>query len=184
MTDLSRLLNAPDHFALFDLSRAFSIDPESLQSKYLELTRATHPDFAGADAEAQIAAMDLSARVNDAYKVLSDPEERANYLLGLLGGPAKEEDKSLPKGFLEQMLMVREEMEEAQASNDATTLKAMEQDARGRRENHLLRVTQLFDQLTSQSDSSTTRRAIRLELNALRYIERMLEQIYPSKDIL
>ncbi len=180
MADLTQLAAAADHFAMFNLPRQFSIDPAAFLAKYLDLTRATHPDFAGADAEAQMTAMELSARVNDAYKVLNNPEERANYLLDLLGGPGKEEDKSLPKGFLEQMLMVREEMEEAQASNDSATLKTMEAEARARRKKHLARIEELF----TQSDALETRRTIRLELNALRYIERMLEQIHDPGKIL
>src|SRR4051812_45542025 len=107
MTDLSDLEKARDHFELFALPRAFAIDPKALDARYIELTRATHPDFAGADPEKQLAAMELSARVNDAHKILADDEERANYLLSLLGGPSKEEDKSLPPGFLQKMLMVR-----------------------------------------------------------------------------
>lgn len=49
MADLSELEKAKDHFELFALPREFAIDPKVLEARYIELTRATHPDFAGAD---------------------------------------------------------------------------------------------------------------------------------------
>lgn len=166
---------ASDHFALFGLPRRFDLDENELQSRMLRLTRLTHPDFAGADEASQERAMELSAKVNDAHRVLSDSEARANYLLSLLGGPGKDQDKSLPDGFLEQMMRVREELADAQLEADAATLAAMEQQARAERERHLARLKALFAQDPAPLSE------IRMELNAMRYIERMLEQIHPDQ---
>jgi molecular chaperone HscB len=183
MPDLTRLENAKDPFELFDLPRKFDLDPKALEAKYLDLTRATHPDFAGADPEKQMAAMELSARVNDAHKLLADDEARANHLLNLLGGPDKEEDKSLPPGFLQKMLMVREEMEEAQQSGDAAALAAFENQAKQERAALLKTIATLFTALDAADPEPVKvqrRTQIRTQLNALRYIERMLEQVHPT----
>ena len=45
------LQNAKNHFELFGLPVRYQLDRQLLSVRYLELTRATHPDFAGADAE-------------------------------------------------------------------------------------------------------------------------------------
>lgn len=171
---LEEIDSAPDYFALFGLERRFDVDQNALQSRMLELTRLTHPDFAGDDAEAQMRAMDLSAKVNEAHRALFDPESRANYLLELLGGPSKEEDRSLPQGFLEEMMTVREEMAEAQMEEDQQKLTQMEEGAKQQREQHLSNLSTLFSQ------SPPPLAHIRMELNAMRYIERMLEQMHPD----
>lgn len=166
MNELERLAAAPDHFALFGLERSFALDEQGLQSRYLQLARLTHPDFAGSDPDQQLAAMELSARVNEAHRVLSDPEERANYLLDLLGGPRRDQDKSLPAGFLEEIMLLREELADAGGNPQVV------EDARRRRQALLDRIAGLFSQA-----SPAALKEIRVELNALRYIERLIEQL-------
>jgi molecular chaperone HscB len=166
--------NAKDHFELFGLERRFDLDEKKLQSNLLELARLTHPDHAGDDAEAQMRAMDLSAKVNEAHRALADPESRANYLLQLLGGPSKEQDRNLPKGFLEKMMMVREDLADAQVDGDKLKLDEFELHAKNQRQQHLSRLATLFEQTPPPLAD------IRTELNAMRYIERMLEQIHPD----
>lgn len=128
--------------------------------------------------------MELSARVNDAHKVLADDEERANYLLALRGGPGKDDNKTLPPDFLQKMLMVREEMEEAQQSGDQTALAAFETQAKEERVTLLKAIAALFRGLDSADPEPVKvqrRIQIRVHLNALRYIERMLEQVHPTE---
>jgi molecular chaperone HscB len=184
-TTLRRINEAPDHFALFGLPRQFGLDADRLLSALLDLTRQAHPDFAGSDPEAQLTAMEASAKVNEAHRILADPEKRANYLLSLLGGPAGEELKTLPKGFLEKMMMVREEMADAQASGDAGALAEFEGTAIAERRAILGRIESLFDALIPAPDAPSAgeqKGALRTELNALRYIERMLEQMHPESN--
>jgi molecular chaperone HscB len=167
MTDAE---TAADFFALFSLDRRFDIDSGSLQSAYLELARRTHPDFAGADPEAQLRAMELSAQVNEAYRVLCDPELRAHYLLQLLGTAP---DNTLPDGFLEQIMDWREQLADAQGNHDKQKIRQLESQAKAQREIHLQCIAELF-KTTGEADRAT----IRHELNALRYIQRLLEQIH------
>lgn len=174
VADPSAILAARDPFELFGLPRRFAIDGAALRRRMLELSRQTHPDFAGADEQAQRRAMDLSARVNEAHRILEDDEQRANCLLRLLGGPDGEQDKSLPDGFLVDMMELREQLAEAQEGGDHTLLARFESDARARRRQRLDRVASLF------SAEPPPLPEIRTELNALRYIERMIEQLHPE----
>lgn len=167
-------------FAVFGLPLRFELDLADLDRRFAALGRATHPDLAGDDPAAQLDAMDLSAKVNEAYRVLRDDEERANLLLTLLGGPSREADKTLPEGFLPLIMITREELAEAQLEGDADKIAAIEADARAQRAARLREVARLFA-LASPPDPETLRQ-IRIELNALRYFERLLEQARPGHD--
>jgi molecular chaperone HscB len=177
------IARARDHFELFGIERKFDIDERALQRTLNTLSRLTHPDLVSHGPDQQLRAVELSAKVNEAHRTLTDPEARANYLLELLGGPSKEQDKALPDDFLMEMMTVREELADAQMSEDTRVLERFETDARQRRERHLQNVASLFSQIHSGDRSSGTRELfarIRVELNCLRYVERMLEQIRPS----
>lgn len=171
---------ATDPFGVFGLPWRFEVDRADLDRRFAVLGRATHPDLAGDDAAAQVEAMELSARVNEAYRVLADEEERANALLGLLGGPGREEDKSLPEGFLPLIMITREELAEAQLEGDGEKVAAIEADARAQRTARLREVGRLFG--ASERPESGALRQIRVELNALRYFERLLEQTRPGQE--
>jgi len=167
-----------DPFALLGLPRRFVVDAAQLQAAWLRRTAALHPDRI-ADPMQQAEAARNSARLNDARKMLHDHEQRANALLSLLGGPAKEQDKSLPDGFLMDILDVRQRMEEAQASGDDAELRKFETWANQQRSEYISQLTSLFEAAAASPDPDLLRQ-IRQLLNAWRYIERMREQVRPS----
>jgi molecular chaperone HscB len=173
-----------DPFALLGLPRRFAIDAAQLQSAWLRRTAALHPDRI-ADPMRQAEAARNSARINDARNALHDDEQRANVLLSLLGGPAKEQDKSLPDGFLMDILDVRQRLEEAQASRDEAELRKFEQWADEQRSHYISQLIPLFDEASAKpapapAPAPGVLRAIRQILNAWRYIERMREQVRPE----
>jgi molecular chaperone HscB len=173
MADLEALRQARDAFEVFGFPRTFSIDPAELDRRFAELSRQTHPDLAGDDAEKQIEAMDLSAKVNGAQRLLSDKESRANLLLELLGGPSREADKRLPEGFLPIIMMVREELADAQLEGDDERVNSIEDDAKAQQAARLAEIGRLFERHATEENLKN----IRLELNALRYYQRLLEQV-------
>jgi molecular chaperone HscB len=176
---LDTLRRATNHFAVFGLPLRYAMDAAELERRYVLLTRMTHPDLAGPDPEAQLEAMDLSARVNSAHAVLVDEEQRANYLLELLGGPASSQDKSLPEGFLPIIMMTREELAEAQLEGDEGRVAAIESDARAQRAARLSLIVARFERADLAADKAALG-ALRTELNALRYYQRLLEQTDPE----
>jgi molecular chaperone HscB len=122
MIDFSR-----NYFDLFGLPMRFRFDAAVLDAAYRKLQTQVHPDrfAAGTDAERR-AALQSSARVNEAYRALKDPVQRAQYLLRLHGIEAVgETDTQLPFEFLEQQLERREAAGDALAAGDTRTLTAL-----------------------------------------------------------
>jgi curved DNA-binding protein CbpA len=71
-------LGVTDYFAVLGQERRPWLDEGKLKSRYLELTRANHPDIAsGGDFEL----------VNEAYQILREPRRRLLHLLALTGTP-------------------------------------------------------------------------------------------------
>ncbi len=127
MIDFSR-----NHFDLLGLPVRYRVELDALDAAYRKLQTQVHPDrFAGAgDADKRLA-MQASARVNEAYRALKDPVERAQYLLTLHGVEAvAETDTALPFDFLERQLDRREEASDALAADDQRTLSALLDDVR------------------------------------------------------
>ena len=172
-------MNIDDPFALLDLPRRFEIDLEALQAAYLRKSASLHPDRF-TDPIEQAEAAERAAALNRARAVLIDDERRANALLALLGGPSKEEEKDLPDGFLMEIMEIRQTMEEVLASGDAAKRRHFEDWADGEREALIEKIADFFRQATAEEGASPPADllgAIRIELNALRYIERMIEQL-------
>lgn len=166
-----------DPFGELGLPATFELDPAQVDRAYLARVAALHPDLAGDDAEVQA----RSAALNQARDALRDPERRAGALLRRLGGPDKSQDKSLPDGFLVEMLEVRELIEEATRSKDPAELERWQRWAAERRAGHIARVAALFRE-AGPAPAEAARRAIRRELNAWRYAERLIEQLDPEYD--
>lgn len=171
-----------DAFDIMDMPRRFDLDQKALHRRFIELSAAHHPDRF-TDALDQADAAERAAAINEAYRTLSDPERRAGALLAVLGGAAKEDDKSLPPNLLMEMMEVRERMEEAIAEDDKATLAELRTWAEGQRRAYLDATAKLFDEALraraedAGADVSEALGAVRMQLNALRYFERMLEQM-------
>jgi molecular chaperone HscB len=116
-----------DYFALFGLPRRYRFDSAQLDAAYRALQRGIHPDrYASAGEAERRLALQSSARVNEAYRALKDPVDRAQYLLSLHGIDAfGETDTSLRPEFLQRELSRRETIAEAHEQRDATKLAAM-----------------------------------------------------------
>lgn len=183
----SRAARAPretvfDPFEVLGLSRRFDIDVNAVQRAVLQRLARAHPDRqpgAGTDPMVQARAEQESARLNQAKAILCDDEKRADTLVVLLGGPSKEDEKSLPDGFLMDMLETREQMEEALAADDRAQLDELKDWAEETRSAYISQTTELFTALSDGQEPADTLRQIRIVLNAWRYIERMIEQIDP-----
>ena len=71
-------------FQIFDLPVDFQLDEKALNTRYLELQKALHPDnFVSSSALEQRVAMQKSTEVNDALKTLKDPILRADTRCGV-----------------------------------------------------------------------------------------------------
>lgn len=169
-----------DPFSILGLAPGFDLDTAAVERAFLLRVAAAHPDrvvdddLAGpadpdthtnADAEARVAQLSL------ARETLLDAERRAVALLALLGGPDASADRSLPAGFLQEMLEVREAMEQEIAAEGDPARRRWGRWAQERRQGHVERLRGWFSAATPPLAE------IRRELNAWRYVERLLEQL-------
>ncbi|MGP1272850.1 MAG: DnaJ domain-containing protein [Phycisphaerales bacterium] len=164
-----------DPFEILGIEPSFEVDRAAIERGYLRRVASVHPDVVN-DQEAD----DASSRLNDARRTLIDPESRANALLRRLGGPGPGEMRDLPASFLAEMMQTRLEIEEAAASGDHAEVARWQAWAARRREKHIASVRAAFATVGNPLDREALR-AIRLELNTWRYIERLIEQL-PSID--
>jgi molecular chaperone HscB len=108
-----------NHFELFNLPVALDIDLAALKAEFLKLQQQYHPDKAIDKDQALI----KSSEINQAYKVLSQVDSRAGYLLGL-----KKQDYHLDQSisdfeFLQDALEIREQLDDARTSEELQSLK-------------------------------------------------------------
>lgn len=108
-----------NHFELFNLPVALDIDLATLKAEFLKLQQQYHPDKASDKDQALI----KSSEINQAYKVLSQVDSRAGYLLGL-----KKQDYHLDQSisdfeFLQDALEIREQLDDARSSEELQSLK-------------------------------------------------------------
>ncbi|MGF6147657.1 Hsc20 [Kingella potus] len=112
------------YFDLFRLSEGFALDEAELETRYRTLAARFHPDrFTAASAFEQKQAVMMSATVNEAYRTLKKPTDRAAYLLKQQGidADAPEHTAFAPE-FLMQQMEWRETLAEARARQDQTVL--------------------------------------------------------------
>ncbi|OTB05564.1 hypothetical protein M426DRAFT_319825 [Hypoxylon sp. CI-4A] len=102
----------------------FAIDTRTLRREFLTLQAIAHPDLAPAGAEKRHAEA-ASARINEAYKTLSHPLLRAQYLLSLQGFDVANEETARVEdpALLMLVLETREAIEEAGAEEDLEPLR-------------------------------------------------------------
>jgi molecular chaperone HscB len=119
-----------NHFDLFGLVPAFSIEGEALERSYREIQSKVHPDrFAHAGDAERRASLQWTTRVNEAYRTLKDPVQRAKHLLELHGvDVAFETNTAMPPDFLMQQMELRESVEEAVETKDSSRLDTLRRD--------------------------------------------------------
>ena len=122
-----------NHFELFDLPARYVVDADALDRAYRALQQSVHPDrHAAGDDTARRLAMQASARVNEAYRTLGDPVERARYLLALQGtDPLAGSNTALDVDFLERQLDRRERASLAADAHDESALEVLLDEVRG-----------------------------------------------------
>ena len=169
-----------DYFELFGLDRAYDIDTALLEERYFNLARAVHPDRlrSGASEVAQLSLRTMSS-VNRGRALLLDPAQRAEYLLDLAGGPDAATRKQVPQEVLTDALFLREEIAEAQAGHDVEALARYAANVHARFDETLSRAADLARALPGDD---ATRTGLRAVLNAVRYYQKMLEQVQPPNE--
>jgi len=161
-----------NHFELFGLEPGYALEPERLERAYLEIQARIHPDrFAHAGDADRRASMQWTTRVNEAYRTLKDPVERARYLLELKGvDVAFETNTAMPPDFLGRQIELREALELAQGEKNAGALDRLRSDLR-REEEELKKA--LGETLDAKRDYATATGLVR----KLKFLDRLDAEI-------
>jgi len=112
------------HFELFGLAPAFALDLSQLDAAYRDIQSRVHPDrFANAGDAERRASMQMTTRVNEAYRTLKSPVRRAKYILEMYGiDVGFETNTAMPREFLMQQMEIREKLEEAKSGSDLDSI--------------------------------------------------------------
>ena len=112
-----------DYYELFGIKATPLADKIVVKKKYLELSRQHHPDFAdNSDSQSAETALDFSANINKAYKILINPSLSIQYFLQYHQVIVEDEKYPLPNDFLMDMMDINELLEEAKSANDQQTV--------------------------------------------------------------
>lgn len=176
MVNLFLSMRTEDPFAVLGLPRVYALDRAEIERKYLTRVAEMHPDLVGADAMGAMGADDMHvagkvSALNEAKHALEDPEKRAIALWKLLGGV---DDNALPEGFLMEMMEVRQEIEGVSTDPERARWEAWVEARRGEYER---RVAALFAKVDAGRANPDVLKAVKVELNAWRYVERLAEQL-------
>ncbi|QYF92349.1 Fe-S protein assembly co-chaperone HscB [Massilia sp. PAMC28688] len=136
-----------NHFDLFQLPAAFSVDMAALDAAYRDVQGQVHPDrFVGAtDAEKRVA-MQWATRANEAYQTLKNPQKRAQYLCELNGVDlATESNTAMPMEFLMQQMEWREALGEARSGADLPALEALSAEVKADRKTRTASIGKQLD---------------------------------------
>jgi molecular chaperone HscB len=103
-----------DYFALLGLPRKMVLDAADIERPFHELSWKLHPDnFAGAGERERELSLQLSSRLNDAYRMLREPLGRIEYLLAQAGLRKEGQQKQqAPPELLEEVFELNESLDE------------------------------------------------------------------------
>jgi molecular chaperone HscB len=128
-----------DYFQVLGVKHVYALDLVDLEQRYKNLTKTLHPDrYAKAAPEARRASLERSVQLNEAWRTLSDPIRRAEYLLSLKGIVVGEQSQSnaaasaashatlpVPPSLLMEVMELREALVEARDTKDLKEVDAL-----------------------------------------------------------
>lgn len=159
------------YFELFNLPPTFDIDETAVEQIYRRLAAQFHPDkYASASSFEQRQAMMMASTVNEAYRTLKSPTDRAAYLLQAQGidADAPEHTAFAPE-FLMQQMEWREALESARAEHDESALGALDEEIAGEQNG-------LFRQLSAAFAENQTETAAALVRQG-RFLDKLRKEI-------
>jgi len=136
-----------DYFAVFGVPATFALDAHELERRYLEWQTRVHPDrHVRGDADQRRAAVAEAARINEAYRNLTDPIARSMHLLALRGVDVLSAGINVPADFLRQQIGWHEELAAAREARDLHRLAGLADRFRDQREHLVQALVRCLDQ--------------------------------------
>lgn len=155
-------------FALFGLPERFALDVSDLEQRLHRFQAVVHPDrhVAGTDHDRRLA-LQMAAQGNEAFRVLSDPCQRAAWLCERHGAPVDtERNTAMPAEFLVAQLSWREDIEETEEMADRDAAHALQARLDAERQRIIARIAELID---TQADYP----AAALQVRQLMFFDRL-----------
>jgi molecular chaperone HscB len=173
----------PDYYEFFDLPRRLAVNPEDLKSRFYTLSRLLHPDrYTRRSEQERRFSLEASSILNDAYRVLKDPIQRAEYMLRQEGFPIGDQrNKDVPPELLEEVFELNMALDELRGG-DLDVLPQL--DAMRRRFLDMLaEIDRSLEALFARHDAAPPEErkealaAIRSMLNRRRYISNLAQEV-------
>jgi molecular chaperone HscB len=155
---LALRLDASD-FELFGLPELQALDRAALDATWRSLQAQVHPDrFAAQGPAAQRLAMQWAVRVNEAYRRLKDPLQRAALLCERRGAPIEaESNTAMPAAFLMQQMAWREALDDA---TDGHAVQKLDDEVATEQTQSLALLTTLLDERHDATAAAAQVRAL------------------------
>src|SRR5262249_40361210 len=168
-----------DLFAVLGLRRRLVVDPDDLERRYHEASRAVHPDrHQTAGERDRTFSLAASAAVNRAYRTLRDPIARGRYWLELHGTGLADGGASGPADVAAGGVAPQGELEGAPGGAGTREGDARRHDVAALREGFAARLTGLRDGLVaSYAERTPALDALRRRLAEIAYLGTLLGDI-------
>lgn len=173
-----------DYFSFFELPRYLSLDLAELQRKFYALSRLLHPDrYTRALERERRYSLEATAILNDGYRVLRDPVERAEYVLREAGFDIGEQrTRDVPPELLEEVFEFNMALDELKSGDETVVPQLME--SRASFVNMLAEIDRELGAHFAEHDGAAGREAkravlerIRKILNRRRYIRNLVAEV-------
>jgi molecular chaperone HscB len=166
------------YFDLLGVEPRYHLDAADLERRFHERSRKHHPDrHVKSDPETRVRSALHTAQLNQAYRTLREPVQRAEYLLRLHGIEISDERSGhkVDPAFLMEILELREQLAEARAESDPVRVRALGEAVRTRREQALADAEAGFSRFESGEREALG--AVADALVAERYFRRFLDEV-------
>jgi molecular chaperone HscB len=158
------------------IAPALALDLEAVKKRFYERSRQWHPDrFSRASVPEQDRALEMTAVLNDAFRILRDPVSRAEYFLKEHG---VELSKETPAELLEEVFELNMALEELREGDESARAQLAEAAARFQAMQSAsdAELAELFVKYDAAPQPATLDQ-IRAALNRRRYVSNLVRDV-------
>jgi molecular chaperone HscB len=166
-----------EYYQALGLEPKLALDPDELRRRFYERSRETHPDLVGSHA-AGLGAEDRMAQLNDAFRTLRNPVQRAEYFLSERG---IQFSKDVPPELLEEVFELNMALEELRSGDESARgqLDSAREKFAGMQAEIDSGLAVLFTRHDAADDPATLNEIL-ASLNRRRYISNLLRDVDKS----
>ena len=170
-------MTSENYFELFGLPERYILDETALEQNWRRLAAQVHPDrFATATPAERRIAMQWASTVNEAYRVLKSPLNRASYLCERAGCDLQAESNTrMDPDFLMRQMDWRERLDDAGSARDVSALGMLSEEIAQAQAELTASVTALID---AQRDYDSAAQRVREWL----FIEKLQQELKASRN--